>query len=109
MAASTLLGDVELLILAASYRLGDDAYGPTIRREIAERAERDVSIGSLYAGLGRLADKGLVRFEVSDPRPIQGGRARRYVRLTPFGIRVLRETSASLTRMFEGLVFGAKA
>jgi DNA-binding PadR family transcriptional regulator len=109
MTTTAPLGEVELLILAATHRLGDEAYGSTIRQEIAQRTDRDVSIGSLYAALGRLGDKGLVRFDVSDPRPVQGGRARKSVRLTPLGVRALRDTSASLARMFEGLVFGAKA
>jgi len=35
------------------------AYGAAIARELESRVEREVSIGALYATLGRLADKAI--------------------------------------------------
>ena len=98
------LGELELLVLGALQQLGDDAYGASIRREIAARTGRDVSIGSLYATLGNLHDKGFVTFEVSDPKPVQGGRARRMVRLTSAGRLALSDSLRAIQRLARGLV-----
>ena len=97
------LAEFELYVMLAIARLGDDAYGAEIRREIEERTGRPVSIGALYATLGRLADKGLLEFEISEPRPEPGGRARKYSHLTPEGREALSHSTEMLRRMMEGL------
>ena len=48
------LAEFELYVMMAIARLGDGAYGATVRREIEERTGRPVSIGALYATLARL-------------------------------------------------------
>ena len=101
------LGEIELFVLGAAARLGDNAYGASIRREIAARTGRDVAIGSIYATLGRLYDKDFVHFELSDPEPVQGGRARRMVRLTAAGNRALRDSLQALHHLSHDLAFGA--
>ena len=103
MGKGQYLGEFELYIMAALARLGDEAYGMTIRREIEERSGRAVAIGAVYATLARLADKGYVTFRISDPRPVQGGRARKHVLLTVSGRRALSQSTTMLTRMLPGL------
>ena len=105
----TYLGELELFVLAAVQRLGQDAYGVTIRREIADRTDREVSMGSVYATIGRLSDKGLVQFEIADAEPVQGGRARRMVRLTPAGLTALRHALDSLAQLVRGTPLGARS
>lgn len=100
------LGEFELYVLAALLRLGDDAYGVTIRDEIEERSGRPAAMGAVYATLGRLADKGLVTFRISEPLPVSGGRARKYARMTPAGRRALAESVRALDRMLAGLEVG---
>ena len=67
---SKFLAEFELYVMLAVARLGDEAYGVTVRREIEGRTGRPVSVGALYATLARLGDKGRVALEVSDPRPV---------------------------------------
>ena len=57
------LGNFELMVLLALLRLGEDAYGVPILREIEERGGREVALGSVYATLGRLEEKGLVKLQ----------------------------------------------
>lgn len=97
------LGEFELYVLHAIRHLGDDAYGVTIRRRIEERTGRSVSIGAVYATARRLVDKGLLSTEVSDPRPVRGGRARKMFSLTRSGSAALRHSTRMLRRMAEGL------
>jgi PadR family transcriptional regulator PadR len=103
MAKGDFVGEFELYVLLALAHLGDDAYGVPIRRAIEERTGRDIVIGAVYATLARLEDKGLVRFRLSEPQPVQGGRARKYFSLTPAGERALRHSTAMLTKMMAGL------
>ena len=70
---------------------------------IEARTGRTIAIGAVYATLARLEEKGFVRFRVSDPQPVQGGRARKYFSLTGPGTRALRHSTAMLARMIAGL------
>jgi DNA-binding PadR family transcriptional regulator len=96
------LAEFEIYVMLAVMRLGDDAYGVTIRREIEERAGRPVSIGAVYATLGRLEEKAMVKFHTSNPEPVQGGRSKKLVLLTPDGRTALEHSTAMLRRMMEG-------
>jgi PadR family transcriptional regulator PadR len=100
------LAEFEQYVLLSLVRLGESAYGAAIRREIEARTGRPVSIGAVYATLGRLADKELVESWMSDPLPVRGGRSRKHFRLTPEGEGSLRHTVSMLSRMLDGLELG---
>jgi PadR family transcriptional regulator, regulatory protein PadR len=100
---SITLGEFEQLILLALVRLGPDAYGATVRREIEEHAGRAVSISAVYTTLERLEQKGLVRSRIGAPTPERDGRRRRHFELLPLGARSLRDAYRALTRMTAGI------
>jgi PadR family transcriptional regulator, regulatory protein PadR len=97
------LGELEQLILLAILRLGDDAYGVTIRAELEDRAGRSIAPGALYTALDRLEDKGLVASQMGDPTPQRGGRAKRYVTVTAAGRRALKRAVQAYERLLDGL------
>jgi DNA-binding PadR family transcriptional regulator len=103
MGKGDFVGDFELYVLLAIAHAGDEAYGVAIRQEIERRTGRTVSIGAVHATLGRLEDKGLVRFRVSDPQPVPGGKRRKFFRLTAAGERAVRHSANMLVRMLDGL------
>ena len=105
MAKGESLGEFEHLILLAILRLAADAYGMRVRREIAERTGRDVSIGAVYATLDRLEEKGLLAGALSDPTPERGGRAKKSFHLTGAGIEAVNRSRQELNSMLDGLVF----
>ena len=98
-----VLGDFEQLVLLALVRLGPDAYGATIRREIETHARRELSISAVYTTLQRLEQKGLVRSRVGDPLPERGGRRRKYFELLPPGARALRAAYDAFNAMTAGV------
>jgi PadR family transcriptional regulator PadR len=98
------LGDFEQHVLTALLRLRGDAYGMTVRREIAERTGRDVAIGAVYATLDRLERKGFVSSRLGEATPERGGRAKRYFDIEAPGIKALEESWRMSDRMREGLV-----
>jgi DNA-binding PadR family transcriptional regulator len=101
-----MLGEFEQIVLLALIRLADDAYGMTVRREIAERIGRDVSIGAVYATLDRLEKKGLLKSRTGDPTPERGGRAKRIFVITATGKKALQGAQAAFDRMREGVKLG---
>jgi PadR family transcriptional regulator, regulatory protein PadR len=103
MSRQSYLGEFELMVLLAAIRLGDDAYGVPITREIEQRSRREVALGSVYAALERLEEKGLVTSRLGDPTAARGGRAKRFFRVTAQGLRDIRETQRALVNLWRGL------
>ncbi len=97
------LGEFEILILAALVRLGDKAYGISIRDEIENRSGRSVSIGGLYPTLSRLEKKAYISSKVGEPTATRGGRAKKYYSLTESGAEQLAWSSHVLLSMLSGL------
>ena len=103
MAPPLNLGEFEQLILLAILRLRDNAYGVTIRAELADRAGRTVAPGALYTALERLETKGLISSRMSDPTPQRGGRAKRHVTVTAAGMKALTRAVQAYERLLDGL------
>ena len=103
------LGEFEQLVLIAIVRLGDDAYGATLRREIEERTGRQLAISAVYTTLNRLEQKGCVRSWVGEPTAQRGGRRRKYFALQPLGARALRSAYLAFGSMTAGLERRLKA
>lgn len=96
-------GGFEQLVMLAVARLGDNAYGMTVRRSLEERTGRDVSLGAVYSTLDRLEAKGYVSSKEQDGGAEREGRARRFFRLTAPGLTALNEGILALDRMREGV------
>ena len=99
----TFLGDFELTVLLAILRLGDEAYGAEILREIELRTGRSVQGGALYITLDRIESKGFIKSKLGDPSANRGGRPRRYVTVTAKGFAAVRESREALLSMMGGL------
>ena len=97
------LGSLEHIVLLAVMRLGENAYGIMVRREIERATGRDLSIGAVYATLVRLESKGFIKSSTGEPTAERGGRAKRYFRLTADGKRTLRNTQDLIQKMSAGL------
>jgi len=102
MSKGDWLGEFELCVLLAVARLGEDAYGVRVRQHLEAETGRAVTIGAVYTTLGRLKEKGLVRFHLTDPQPVAGGRARKIFALSAEGRRALAHATTVLTRLIVG-------
>ena len=103
MPKRSYLGEMELMVLLAVLRLGDGAYGVPIAKELLTLAGRDVALGSIYAALDRLEEKGYVTSFLGDPTPERGGRAKRYFRVTAAGVRALKTTRTALMNLWSDI------
>ena len=98
-----LLTDFELMILLATLRVGDRAYGVHIATEIGRTGGRQVVVAAVYAALDRLERNGLVSSSIGEPTPERGGRAKRFFQVTPQGIRAVKETQRALVALWRGI------
>jgi DNA-binding PadR family transcriptional regulator len=60
-------------------------------------------LGSVYAALEGLQDRGFVSSTVGEPTPDRGGRAKKYFKITGKGVKVVQETQPTLARLWRGL------
>ena len=97
------LGEFEAFVLYAVLRLGDDAYGMSIHRELENTAKRRCSFGALYTTLDRLEGKGYVSSHTGSPTPERGGRAKKFFKLTASGSKALKQRYAATLRMTKGI------
>ena len=98
------LGAFEELVLLALVQVGENAYGMSLRRELADRSGRDVSIGAVYSTLSRLEDKGYVASMLDESG---GGRPRRIYELQQSGREALAYTREVRARMWDGVDLSA--
>jgi len=103
MAKRNNLSDFELMVMLALMRLDNDAYGVPISREIEQQCGREIALGSVYAALERLEEKGLVSSDLGKPTAERGGKAKRYFRITRNGLRKVQETRKALMKLWQGL------
>lgn len=97
------LGEFEHIVLLAIMRLGEQAYGVSIRSEIFSCTGRQIAPGALYTTLDRLEGKRLVTSRTGAPTAERGGRAKRFYSVTSEGASLAREVHAALRSLSAGL------
>ena len=97
------LGEFEQITLLAILRLEENAYGVTIREEIASCTGREPSPGALYTTLDRMEEKGMVRSWFGEATPQRGGRAKRYFAVTKMGRASLIDAQRAYQSLLNGL------
>ena len=102
------LGNFELMVMLVLIRLGDNAYGVPISEELEKRTGRDVAIGSVYAALERLEDKGFVTSELGEPTAERGGRAKKYFHVTARGLEGSARDAAGAGEAVAGVAGAAR-
>jgi len=97
------LGEFEQVVLLTILRLGDAAYGVSIRKEIAVNTDREPSPGALYTTLDRLEERGLVTSSLGDPTPQRGGRAKRFFKVSAKGVEAVARVQRGYRRLLQGV------
>jgi DNA-binding PadR family transcriptional regulator len=103
MARPPYLGEFEQQVLLVVIRLGSEAFGPEIARELEARAGRRVSRGALYTTFDRLEDKGLIRWRTVPGTAARDGLPRRLYSATAAGVAAIRAAREVVRRLWDGL------
>jgi PadR family transcriptional regulator PadR len=98
-----VLGTFEQAVLLEVLRLGEDAYGRAILKAVQLRLERDVAPGAVHATLERLERRRLLSSRLGSGTPVRAGRARRYYRVQPAGMRALDDARRTVNKIWRGL------
>lgn len=98
-----MIGEFEYLLLTATARLGENAYGAAIRLDIERSTGGRCSIGALYTTLDRLEAKGLIVTWMGSATPQRGGRSKRMVRVTAKGIKAATAFYEAVMRASRGV------
>lgn len=80
-----MLTRLEEAILIAVVKLGKEAYGVPINREVSRIFDKKYTLGGLYFALDQLVRKEYLMKRTAHPTPKRGGRSRSYYRITPEG------------------------
>ncbi len=95
------LGEFEQMVLLAILHLDDEEpYGVPIMEEIERRTGRSVSRAAVYVTMSRLEKRGLLASWMGEPTGERGGKARRYARVEPKGVKMLAEARRAMNSMW---------
>lgn len=94
---SKLDENVLLIILS----LKENAYIVTVKTRLENYLNKNISLGTLYLSLKRLARDGYISTKIGEAVSKQGGRAKKYYRLTRSGVKKLKEIQTLHTLMWQ--------
>lgn len=97
----TKLGEFEELVLLTVVVLQDEAYGVEIKRELEDRLEEVLSVGSIQSALKRMEQKGFLTSEFGEASKKRGGKRKRIYAATPYAHRILAEMKDVRTKLYE--------
>ena len=98
-----LLSRMEEIILISIWRLGQNAYGLTIREEVGKATGKDWALGAIYPFLSRLHQGGYVTTVTGNATRERGGRHKILYRLTDTGREALAEVRQVYERTWDGI------
>lgn len=87
----TKLGEFEELVLLTVAALQAEAYGVEIKRELENRLNERLSVGSIQSALKRMEEKGFLTSEFGEATQKRGGKRKRIYATTSYAHKVLNE------------------
>ena len=93
----------EEMILVTILKLGDNAYGVSIREQIHRDTGETWSFASIYQPLDKLARREFVKKIKGEPTAERGGKSKFYYEVTPEGKKALLEIREAHDRVWAGV------
>lgn len=103
------LGEFEEFTLLAVRALGDQTYAVPIQKYVEKATARPVSLGAIYAALGRLEAKGFLRSAMSEAVSQRGGKAKRVYTVTADGLKTARDLHRVRERIWNAIAEGGRS
>lgn len=97
-----MLTKLEELILLSVLKLGENAYGTTIYKYLHKVTGKKLSLGGVYFPLDRLAKKNLLESFTDQATPERRGLSKRYYRLTPQGLKAIKDIKNQNEVLWDG-------
>ena len=97
------LGEFEKVVLLTVGVLHGNAYGVTIKDEIEQRLNREVTIGALQITLRRLEAKGFLKSKQGDATDNRRGRPKLFFEITAYGKKALTHSKETRDELWDAL------
>lgn len=97
------LGEFEEVVLLTVGVLHGNAYGVTIKDEIEQRLNREVTIGALQITLRRLEAKGFLKSKQGDATDNRRGRPKLFFEITAYGKKALTHSKETRDELWDAL------
>lgn len=97
------LGEFEEVVLLTVAILHGDAYGVSIKQEIEERLDRQVSVSALQTALRRMEKKGYLKSAFGEATAMRGGKRKRYFQVTKTGKAALDYTKETRNKLWSAV------
>ena len=97
------LGEFEEVVLLTVGVLHGNAYGVTIKDDIEERLDREVTVGALQITLRRLESKGFLKSKLGESDESRRGRPKLFFEITAYGKKALDYTKESRDELWKAL------
>lgn len=97
------LGEFEEVVLLTVGVLHGNAYGVSIKNEIEQRLDREVTVGALQVTLRRLESKGLLKSKQGESSDNRRGRPKLFFEITAFGKKALQYTKETRDELWNDL------
>jgi DNA-binding PadR family transcriptional regulator len=101
--STKFISRTEEFLLLAVWRLKENAYGVTIRNQIKEATKKTWAYGALFVMLRRLEKKGHLTSHFTDPSSQRGGKSKRIFKLSPQGVKALKEVRKAHESAWAGI------
>ena len=97
------LGEFEEVVLLTVGVLHGNAYGVTIKDEIEQRLDREVTVGALQVTLRRLESKGFLKSKQGESSENRRGRPKLFFEITAYGKKALAYTKETRDELWNDL------
>lgn len=93
----------EQILLLTIWRLGENAYGVSIREKVVKMTKKNIVYGTLYNSLDKLVKKGFVVTRKGEPTHERGGRSKIYYTLSDDGLAALQQAKELQSSLWDGV------
>lgn len=97
------LGEFEEIVLLTVGILHGNAYAVTVKDEIEQRLNREVTIGALQITLRRLESKGFLKSHLGETTESRRGRPKLFFEITAYGKKALDYSKESRDELWSAL------
>jgi len=97
------IGEFEEIVMLTVALLYKNAYGISIKQEIEQRLNRNVSVGAMRTALNRLEKKGFLSSKFGEASAVRGGKRKRYFKVTPYGKKAIEQVMKTRKELWQAI------
>jgi len=97
------VGEFEEIVLLTVMKLGAEAYGVAVKKDIEDSLGRTVSIGALHTALQRMTDKGLINSKLGQSTAARGGKRKRFFTVVDAGVELLERAKVDRMKLWQSI------